>query len=747
MFNFTSFICHPHYPPFSPVPKVVENQGKTVFNKITYCERSHSVNDILYHCYFSLGKYIIIDVLDEDDDYGPVKDMEADPMDEIRRRRLATEKLMAVRNAHCELMLLRKNMTIDKQETKSVRLLQHSASQVRYEFKVMQVNIQKSEIEKRRLQDPDGDFTYEDANIQKSEQMLKGGVNEAFYMQKNNPSQTRSMKNPNIVSPALAEARKILRQKVTERELEIYRQKQESLRNKRPHTTGDRDLKFSHDVSRSEVKPKTFKSDISSKSESKLISLDNAQLVRSEPILSQKSLNTSAKSQSPRNKTPQKSVRIQTSSAQQNSDLNNNIHHDKPLTNGISASFGNDYNESKEAFMTSNGNQSELKDSIESTNKKPPSPDTVNEKVTTLVPNIKILHVSESIPTNNVAREQSSLTQRSSLSPLNTQRSKQQLITNAKDMVLYNKMLQSKEGKSYTDKGSEAITKLIEMGIIPHRREKSCPDLKSARNSSKTHRSTPSISRSQSNMSTVKRSQSVRQSVTPISPRRPRTQELIHNEQVSIQQKLHKFYHDIEEDKQRWIREQEEKHEEEEAKQTVENGLEQLLSKAVQESKMERLFLGLPAISKNLPPDEYKRRRSQQIRKKWSEVGQKVMDNLDMNQDIEEIHTTGHVYSVTAPNNQIGKNDASIGVNKGQKAAGTVFAPDGTVIQRFSGFGHSQSKKGGAPMHSINRSKRKTATFKLRKLVEDIMVNKTRYELQEYVDVKKKLNTSHHDST
>ncbi|XP_064641200.1 uncharacterized protein LOC135496027 [Lineus longissimus] len=75
----------------------------------------------------------------------------------------------------------------------------------------------------------------------------------------------------------------------------------------------------------------------------------------------------------------------------------------------------------------------------------------------------------------------------------------------------------------------------------------------------------------------------------------------------------------------------------------------------------------------------------------------------------------------------------------------SIISLTGSEISNCSGGGGRRRSSIGIPTHSMERSNRHSATFKLRKLVGELMKQKTRYELNEVEEVKRKLSEDSQD--
>ena len=123
-------------------------------------------------------------------------------------------------------------------------------------------------------------------------------------------------------------------------------------------------------------------------------------------------------------------------------------------------------------------------------------------------------------------------------------------------------------------------------------------------------------------------------------------------------------------------------------------------------------------LPKATPSPFAKSAQPSKARLRWQRAIRKVLDNLDemLNQDLDNPCLT-----------------STMGPMPGQRQASGE-------TDRFKGFGSRTKVRGlGPPSNSLQRSKRHSATFKLQKVVEELLRNKSTFQRIQYEQTKQQI--------
>lgn len=112
----------------------------------------------------------------------PFQDMKDEVVDNAKKVSL-TEKLTSVKNNVCENHLLLKSSKLQKDISHRLKQIHDTASQLRYEAKVFDINRRKTELENRKRFDPLKDYTYDEMQLKNNTKRL-GVVVNCHYLDK-----------------------------------------------------------------------------------------------------------------------------------------------------------------------------------------------------------------------------------------------------------------------------------------------------------------------------------------------------------------------------------------------------------------------------------------------------------------------------------------------------------------------------------------------------------------------------------
>lgn len=112
----------------------------------------------------------------------PFQDMKEEAVDNAKKVSL-TEKLTSVKNNVCENHLVLKNTKLQKDISHRLKQIHDTASQLRYEAKVYDINRRKTELENRKRYDPYKDYTYDEMQLHNNTKRL-GVVVNCHYLNK-----------------------------------------------------------------------------------------------------------------------------------------------------------------------------------------------------------------------------------------------------------------------------------------------------------------------------------------------------------------------------------------------------------------------------------------------------------------------------------------------------------------------------------------------------------------------------------
>ena len=135
------------------------------------------------------------------------------------------DRLMGVRNAHYECQLNRIHRHLEQQRLENLRRLKVEVSKVEYDYKVMQVESKQNEIEQKRRENPHADTTYEDMFLQKSATYIHYNPDDCAYLSKKNQYRMRSQTSTAAASTSVHTARRLLQDLDIQRRLMAAREK------------------------------------------------------------------------------------------------------------------------------------------------------------------------------------------------------------------------------------------------------------------------------------------------------------------------------------------------------------------------------------------------------------------------------------------------------------------------------------------------------------------------------------------
>ena len=139
------------------------------------------------------------------------------------------EKLLGVRNSRCDTALAKSQRHLNKTQFRQLRHLQETTSKVRYEYKVMQVDKKRNELELSHRNNPETELNYEDQIMLNSTKYLQYKPGDCHYLDKKNRIRARQFTDPTFVPPSVKQARKMLQDQAIQRKLD-YIEKNRKLR-------------------------------------------------------------------------------------------------------------------------------------------------------------------------------------------------------------------------------------------------------------------------------------------------------------------------------------------------------------------------------------------------------------------------------------------------------------------------------------------------------------------------------------
>ncbi len=96
------------------------------------------------------------------------------------------ERLNTVRNKQCEVNLQNIFHTFDSQRTRHMRRTQQSEDRLRYEHKVMSVDLKKNILEQQKRENPNLDTTFDEMVLKQATKYLTYNPDDCCYLNKNN---------------------------------------------------------------------------------------------------------------------------------------------------------------------------------------------------------------------------------------------------------------------------------------------------------------------------------------------------------------------------------------------------------------------------------------------------------------------------------------------------------------------------------------------------------------------------------
>ena len=171
--------------------------------------------------------------------------------DPLKRPTFA-EKLMSVRNSQCDLHLFRSRTAIDALENRRLVRIREDTNKVRYDFKGMEVDKKKRELEEKKTRWPSIDTEEDEFEIARAQRYLFYNPNQCFYMDKKNqlPLRGRAKSDPYQVTPTIARARKIMQDMVNDRAVDQMKAKRATMMSRK----STRSVRFRQDQNDDDVR-------------------------------------------------------------------------------------------------------------------------------------------------------------------------------------------------------------------------------------------------------------------------------------------------------------------------------------------------------------------------------------------------------------------------------------------------------------------------------------------------------------
>ena len=144
-------------------------------------------------------------------------------------RTSSRERVMGVRNTHYDCQLTRLHRTYDQQCQRELRQMAAEVNKVEYDLKVMQIATRQNDREQKRRENPEADTTYEDMFLQKSAKSVFYNPEDCIYLRKKNTYATRAQRDAGGVSNSVKDARKLLLDHDIKRVLKANRERREAL--------------------------------------------------------------------------------------------------------------------------------------------------------------------------------------------------------------------------------------------------------------------------------------------------------------------------------------------------------------------------------------------------------------------------------------------------------------------------------------------------------------------------------------
>ena len=209
-----------------------------------------------------------------------------------------------------------------------------------------------------------------------------------------------------------------------------------------------------------------------------------------------------------------------------------------------------------------------------------------------------------------------------------------------------------------------------------------------------------------------------RVSRTPVLKRRPITRESVRQEQVVIKDRLDSFFLSIDKMKA--------------GAATPSNKMQELTLTPNSDQPKTDDDAGSDAIS------QPKAEKKTSAKERWAMLCNHVVNNDNDNADNDDgaPSPTPSLAPTLTPSLTPAPHDR-------QRRHSSVSLLSDSSSSVLSGFGGARAKRRGSigiPTHALERSNRNSATYKLAKLVEDLMANKNRYELMQLEEAKSKLS-------
>ncbi|XP_005101309.1 uncharacterized protein LOC101862118 isoform X2 [Aplysia californica] len=155
------------------------------------------------------GNYFIMD--SEQLVSNPFQELQQEAAQEAQKKNSMTERLTSVKNNVCENHFQMEKSRLERQKTSKLKNLHDHSNKLRHEVKLLDLDRQRHQVEVKKRLDPEKDFTYDDGQIVNIERRLGANI-ASFYLDKKlkYPMRLRSVSDISV-TPTVRKARQSLR--------------------------------------------------------------------------------------------------------------------------------------------------------------------------------------------------------------------------------------------------------------------------------------------------------------------------------------------------------------------------------------------------------------------------------------------------------------------------------------------------------------------------------------------------------
>ncbi|XP_076470045.1 uncharacterized protein LOC143300329 [Babylonia areolata] len=159
------------------------------------------------------GTYFIMD--SEQLVCNPFHDLQSEAISEVQKRaqlsEKRTEKVTTVKNNVCDNHFFMERAQLEREKSRSMKILHDKSSKLRYEVKLLDLDRQKHRIEMKKRVMPERDYSYEEGQISNTEKRLGANI-ASFYLERRMkfPMRLKSVSDIST-TPLVQKARQVLK--------------------------------------------------------------------------------------------------------------------------------------------------------------------------------------------------------------------------------------------------------------------------------------------------------------------------------------------------------------------------------------------------------------------------------------------------------------------------------------------------------------------------------------------------------